>query len=61
MARTIERRGSLKAKILTWLFIAVVIYWAYREPASAAAVARALGEWLIHAVQGIAQRSKAHS
>jgi hypothetical protein len=59
--RTVEHRGSLGGKILTWLVIAVVIYWAYREPASAAAVARDLGEWIIHTVQGIAQRTKAHS
>jgi hypothetical protein len=59
--RTVEHRGSLKGTILTWLLIGTVIYWAYREPASAAAVARALGEIIIHTVQGIAQRTKAHS
>jgi hypothetical protein len=59
--RTVEHRGSLKGKILAWLVIGIVIYWAYREPASAAAVVRALGEWIIHSVQGIAQRTKTHS
>ena len=59
--RTVEHRGTLKGTLLTWLVIAAVIYWAYREPASAAAVARALGEWIIHVVQGIAHRTNTRS
>jgi hypothetical protein len=54
-----EDRRTIKGKIIAWLIIGALIYWASREPATAAAVARDLGEWMIHGAQGVAHRPKA--
>lgn len=42
--RTAVARGSAKGKLLTFLAVALLIYWAGRDPAGAAAFARHIGD-----------------
>jgi hypothetical protein len=54
-----EDRKTIKSKIVAWLIVGALIYWASREPANAAAVAHDLGEWMIHIAQGVVHQPKA--